>query len=68
MRQAGRAILASASRTSLFQDRSSKPGQRWKPKGRFLNKPGGVLVAMRAASIRRVPDPQKGSAKGTVPS
>lgn len=45
----------------LFQAAESKSGQDWKGQRR-LNKPGAVLVAIKAASIRKVPEPHIGSA------
>ena len=40
----------------------SKSCHPWKGKRR-LNRPGAVLVAMSAASIRKVPEPHMGSAR-----
>ena len=45
----------------LCQADGSKSGQDWKGQC-CLNRPGAVLVAIKAASIRKVPDPHMGSA------
>lgn len=50
-----------AASTLLSHADRSKSGQDWKGH-RCLNRPGAVLVAIKAASIRKVPEPHMGSA------
>lgn len=50
-----------AASTLLSHADESKSGQDWKGH-RCLNRPGAVLVAIKAASIRKVPEPHMGSA------
>ena len=57
---------ATAASRSRSHRAASKSGQRSRLKER--SRPGARPRARQAASISRVPEPQKGSARGTVPS